>query len=466
MGPDYAGTRKPDGTFDKAYLAMLSVNYCAALDRMIELCKLTSNAEKQREYERRREVTRKSLSHLLMPEGYFLKFIETNGTKHGVVGQKPFGYFCAWANVDAAALRVVDDAGAARIYQQIAALPGLRPFDFIVTNWPSLDDTYMNWGSGKLGGIDEFGCWVNGGVWGTLEGRAILMYYRLRKFEDVRRSAARMMKWAKDFRFDDHFTQCGENSNNLWYDNPADKNGVAITIDNFAIPAGTIRGLFDYEYRSDRLLLRPRIPATITVYRQKHPVRFGEKTLYLCCHNAGPKIKSVTVNGKPLSMDLPDAVTLVYDSLPKEATVEIVTEGGWGVESPARTAVAGTPVGVGQRADKPNASELSSPLKKPYSVLRTFERHLAQLPYAQFELAFVHETLAAIEAWRQRTAVDPGPGHFRPMTPQKQKAILKLYEDAALAMYNGLAKRMAGYAKSSKAEEKRLAELFQRAQGD
>ena len=127
MGPDYAGTRKPNGTYDKAYLAMLLVNYYAALDKMIELYKLIGDAEKQKEYEKRREVTQKSLSQLLTPEGYFLKYIETNGTKHGVVGQKPFGYFCAWANVDAAALRVVDDAGAAKIYKQIAALPEMRP---------------------------------------------------------------------------------------------------------------------------------------------------------------------------------------------------------------------------------------------------------------------------------------------------------------------------------------------------
>ena len=38
------------------------------------------------------------------------------------------------------------------------------------------------------------------------------MYYRLGKFEDARRSVARVMKWAKDFRMDDHLTQRGENT--------------------------------------------------------------------------------------------------------------------------------------------------------------------------------------------------------------------------------------------------------------
>ena len=106
-------------------------------------------------------------------------------------------------------------------------------------------------------------------------------------------------------------------------------------VDNFAIPAATIRGLFDYEYRSDRLILRPRVPGSIAEYVQKHPVRFGEKTLYLTCRNGGPKIKSVTVNGKPAKTESPDAVNyFLYDDLPMQAKIEIVTEGGWA--SPAR----------------------------------------------------------------------------------------------------------------------------------
>ena len=107
-------------------------------------------------------------------------------------------------------------------------------------------------------------------------------------------------------------------------------------VDNFAIPAATVRGLFDYEYRSDRLILRPRVPGSITEYVQKQPVRFGEKTLYLSCRNGGPKVKSVAVNGKAMKVDSPDAVALLYDELPKEAKVEIVTEGGW-PPSPTRS---------------------------------------------------------------------------------------------------------------------------------
>lgn len=43
---------------------------------------------------------------------------------------------------------------------------------------------------------------------------AMSIFYVLRKFEDIRRSASRAMKWAKDFRMDAPWSQFGENTNN------------------------------------------------------------------------------------------------------------------------------------------------------------------------------------------------------------------------------------------------------------
>ena len=40
LAPSYAGWARPDGSYDKAYLAGLSITYIAALDRLIELEKL------------------------------------------------------------------------------------------------------------------------------------------------------------------------------------------------------------------------------------------------------------------------------------------------------------------------------------------------------------------------------------------------------------------------------------------
>jgi len=135
---------------------------------------------------------------------------------------------------------------------------------------------------------------------------------------------------ATPFRMDAPWTQRGENTSNLWYDKGfwLHGEGVAIMVDNFAIPAAVLRGLFEYDYKADRLILRPRVPGSISQYTQKEPVRFGEKCLYISCSNGGPQVKSVKVNGKRLRTITPDEVALMYNDLPAEAKVEIVTEGG------------------------------------------------------------------------------------------------------------------------------------------
>lgn len=462
LAPSYGGVKQPDGSFGKGYLAGLSISYLAALDRMVELYTLAGDGPKLAEYQRRQKITRESLPQLLTPAGYFVKSIQPGGVKHGVVGQEQFGYLEGVANADAVGLRVADDATARSIYKQIAVFPAIRPFDFLLTNARGLDDTYWNYGNTKLQSINEFGCWVNGGVWGTVEGRAILMYYRLGKFEDVRRSAERAMKWAREFRMDAPLSQRGENTNNPWSDSGQFQvGGVAVMIDNFAIPAATVRGLFDYEYRSDRLILRPRVPGSITEYVQKQPVRFGEKSLFISCHNGGTKVKSVAVNGKAVKAESPDAVVLPYDELPTKAKVEIVTEGGWTVE-PSPSIASPTPVAT-KVAAAPQ-TELPESLKRPYIVLKAMDKLLANEPNAESEQAFVREAIGAIEAWRERTAIEPQ-GFFRPMTTEKRDSIVKFYKKAALTMYNGFVKRMTGYTQSPNAGKKRLAELFQQARG-
>ena len=201
------------------------------------------------------------------------------------------------------------------------------------------------------------------------------------------------------------------------------------------------------------------MPGSITEYVQKQPVRFGEKSIYVSCHNGGANVKSVAINGKPLKVESPDAVVLRYDALPKEARIEIVTEGGWDAEPVRpRGPSAQTPTGTVLRA------ELPEPLKKPWAVLTTMDRLLAQEHDAEYDLAFVREAIAAIEAWRIRTSLEPGAGFFRPMTPEKRASILTFYERAALTMYRGLAKRMDNYARSKDSRQLRIARVFHDAQ--
>ena len=369
LNPSYGGVRRADGTFGKGYLAGLSITYLAAMDRMVELCKFAGDRARLMEFEHRRKITRASLSQLLTPAGYFVKSVEPGGIKHGVLGPKEYGYLEGVANADAMGLRVADDATARSIYKTIKNYPAIRPFDFLLTNAPGLDDTYWCWGKTEpMWGFFQFGDWVNGGCWGTVEGRAILGYYRVGAMDDVRRSAERAMKWAKEFRMDAPWSQRGENTHNSWSDAGGNwqNGGVAVMIDNFAIPAATLRGLFDYDYRFDRLILHPRVPGAITEYVQKEPVRFGEKSIYVSCHNGGTNVKSVTINGKALKVKSPDAVVLRYDELPKEAKIEIVTEGGWAAETPRSPAPGSNPtptkvMGIPQ-------TELPASLKKPYAV--------------------------------------------------------------------------------------------------
>ncbi|MDP4130517.1 MAG: hypothetical protein Q8939_10165 [Bacteroidota bacterium] len=467
LAPSYGGVRQPDGSFGKGYLAGLSVTYLAALDRMVELYKLTGNKAKLSEYKHRQKITRESLPKLLTPAGYFVKSIEPGGVKHGVLGQKQFGYMEGVANADAVALRVVDKKTAGNIYNQIATFPEIRPFDFLLTNAPGLDDTYMNWGSASgrgLEGIWGFGQWVNGGVWGTQEGRAILMYYRLGKFEDIRRSAIRAMKWAKDFRMDAPWSQRGENTQNPWSDaGNFQVGGVAVMIDNFAIPAATIRGLFDYDYRSDRIILRPRVPGTITQYTQMEPVRFGEKKLYLSCNNGGPNVKSVTINGKAMKTASSGEAVFLYDELPDEAKIEITTDGGWPKESttPVYPVV---PTLVTEKATEAKISaELPDSLKRPFAVLSTMKKLLTEETGADDDKVFINTAIKSFEAYQVRTTLDPGPGYYRTITPERKMGIIRFYAQAALMMYTGFTNRMAEYAKKGDTEQKHIASLFSEA---
>ncbi len=461
LAPSYGGVLQPDGTFGKGYLAGVSINYLAALDRMVELYKMTGNSEKLFEYERRQSITRESLPQLLTEAGYFVKSIEPGGTKHGVLGQDKFGYLEGVANADAAGLRVVDEKTAANIYKQITDFPEIRPFDFLLTNAPGLDDTYRGWGKTDLESIFEFGCWVNGGVWGTVEGRAILMYSRLGKFADIYRSGIRNMKWSKDIRMDAPWTQRGENTSNLWYDKGfwLHGEGVAVMVDNFAIPAATIRGLFDYDYKSDRLILRPRVPGSITRYIQKEPVRFGEKNIYISCENGGPDIKSVSVNGKRLKNITIQEITLTYNELPENAQIEIVTKGGW----PSSEATAEYPVMPALISENPQKAEFPDSLKTQYATLTKFDELLSKETGADFEKAFVKTALAAFDAYLYRSVMETGPGYFRAIDDQRKHAMIRSFAKAATGMYRGVENWMKNYADKGDARQKHLAVLFSKA---
>lgn len=432
LAPSYGGVLQADGSFGKGYLAGLSVTYLAATDRMIELQKLVGDAEKVTLYESRRQISRDSLKQLMTPDGYFVKFIEPDGTKHGVYGQKKYGYFEAAPNVDAICFRAVDQAQAERIYAKIVSIPKLRPYDYLITNYPSLDDTYENWGGTELGSLWEFGRWVNGGVWSTMEARAIMAYYRLGKWDDIRRTNVRSMKLAADYQMDAPLTDFG---NEVWFKDRL----TNLCYDALGIPAATVRGLLEYVYTADSLMLYPHIPPAIEEYTQKEPIRFGEKRIMITVINGGARIKSLAVNDEKWKADASDYVVLPYEKLPKNAWVVIETTGG-------RTPASGRPLDTSAAADYSGQAgpmpevkpvELPAEMQAAYDKAVAMQIKLCAEPGHAFERAYLDEIIRAFDAYKMRASRDAS-GWYSDLTPEKRAAILKMYQDAALNLYKGM----------------------------
>jgi hypothetical protein len=314
LAPSFAGWKRPDGTYGKAYLSGLSITYIAALERLIELEKLMGRIDQVNLHTHRRDLAKKGLALLVTVEGYFINSLDPDGTRHGVFGAAKHGYFESSPNHDAITFRVADDAQARRIYTKMAAIPGLRPHHFILPNYPSYDDMYE-----KPEGLWGFGAWVNGGHWSTCEARMILGYYRLGQYEDARRSLRQWLTFAERFRLDNPLVKFGS-------DVYQPGQPINLTYDAFGPPAAFVRGLFEYLYRADGLTLIPHIPPGITRLEQRFPVRFGVKRLYLATTGAGT-ITRVTVNGKRWKLFDQQSVFLPYAQVPETAAIDIALGG-------------------------------------------------------------------------------------------------------------------------------------------
>jgi hypothetical protein len=194
------------------------------------------------------------------------------------------------------------------------------------------------------------------------------------------------------------------------------------------------------------------------------PVRFGEKKLYLSCNNGGPNVKSVTINGKAMKTASSDEADLLYDELPDEAKIEITTDGGWPEES-TTSVYPVVPTLVAEKTTEVKVSaELPDSLKRPFAVLSAIKKLLTKETGADDDKVFINTAIESFEDYQVRTTLDPGPGYYRPITPERKMGIVKFYAQAALMMYNGFTNRMAEYAKKGNTEQKRIAFLFSEAQ--
>ncbi|MCP4641789.1 MAG: LamG domain-containing protein [bacterium] len=355
LAPSYAGWKKPDGTYGKAYLAGLSVSYIAALDRLIELERLAGNAERAEEFTKRRDAARRGLAAVTTAEGYLIKSLDPDGTRHGVYGAPKHGYFEASPNHDAIAFRVVDDDQARRIYDTIVSIPGLRRHDVIIANEPGLDDMYES----PTSWLWKHGTWVNGGHWSTCEARMVMGYYRLGAYADARRSVEHMIGFARQFRMDNPLVEFGSRVYQP-------KQPVNLCYDSFGPLAACVRGQFEYLYKADELVLIPHIPPTITRLEQRFPIRFGEKRIYIATSGAG-EVTGVRLDGAAWEEFDRERVRLPYDAVNAETRVEILLGGAspapWQGEAPRGSRAVSREVLASRLDSMPRAGGTNLPLR-------------------------------------------------------------------------------------------------------
>lgn len=432
LAPSYAGYRQPDGTYGKAYLAGLSITYIAALDRLIELEKLAGRAEQAELYRQRRDLARKGLPALMTEEGYFIKSLDPDGTKHGVYGAARHGYFEAVCNHDAMCFRVADDKQCRRIYDKIASIPGLRPYDFIITNFPALDDMYQEQTS-----IWKFGHWVNGGAWSTCEARMIMGYYRVGAFEDARRSMQKMLTYARRFRMDNPLIDFG---NDVYQPHVP----INCVYDNWGVPAAMIRGLFEYLYTAGGVRIIPHIPPGITRLEQKFPIRLGKRRLYLRTAGTGP-VTAVRVNGRPWTRFDQTSVFLPDDDLPSSARVEILL-GQEEFPDPAAPAEVPGPQSQELTESAPQAERIpprhAAPLQRISRLYaRLVEHGLSDSYEARHARLVLDCARAAVE--RQQMLDD---GRLEPLAEEaSQTAADQSYMDTVIRLAQGLGKVLDSY---------------------
>ncbi len=460
LAPSYAGWKKPDGTYDKAYLAGLSITTIAALDRLIELETMAGRPEKARLYEERRTLSRRGLPLLTTEEGYFIKSLDPDGTRHGVYGAAEHGYFEAIVNHDAVAFRIADDAQAEKIYAKIASLPGLRPYDLIITNYPSLDDLYT-----EPEGLWEFGRWTNGGHWSTCETRMLLAYYRLGKTEDARRSMKRILGFADRFRMDNNLTDFGSQVYQP-------KEPINTVYDAWGVAAGFVRGLFEYLYKADRLEIVPHVPAGITRMEQKFPIRFGAKRLFLSTTGSG-RVTGVEINGKAWADFDDTTIRLAYDKTPDEARIRIALGGAKWLPERARRRPSSSPTrpawlerGAKAPIDWQALAAGLAPATKPEETARVAALGARIAGFcgkldaaglaAGYEAAHARLVLEFAASCRERLRLKAA-GELNALPEASQAAADRLYFDTAAKLADGLAKVLDSYSGSADPAKQKIA---------
>ncbi len=450
LAPSFGGSYdKKSQTLGKGYLTGLAVTGLSALRALGQVALLVQREDIHTKCSAKSEETLAALPLLMTDEGYFAKSMDPDGTLHGVFGAEEFGYIDGTCNVDAIALRAVGIATATAIYKKIASVEGLRPADVLCANYPHLDDTYKN----HLNGDREpnslgfnSGDWVDGGCWATVEGRAILAYMRLEKYEDVFKSTNYYMRWAQDYRQDAPLSQWGKNTHNPWAKesspeaaaNPANSEilPIGVMIDNFGPVTALLRGLFGYRADHRGLWLTPRVPPDIKILYQHEPVRFAGLDLFIS-YRGGKRDLRLYVGQELVQAThpdmTPDDLTLWGELFLSEELLRHHARNGSVSIHIDMTGIdcvpdfpAPLPLAIANAADLP--PELIELYNRVLAVPEPTDDHLKALR---------ETTLEAFNAAALRRNTPPTSENFRPMTAKKVAAIYELYDTAAASLAKG-----------------------------
>ena len=432
LAPSYGGSydEKTD-TVGKGYLTGVAVTYTSALKRYVELLKMAGDTESVSEYQARYERNIEALPQLLTDKGYFCKSMDPDGTMHGVYGAERYGYLCSVPNVDAVAAGILSRETEESVYQAIAAADGIRQAGVICNNYPHLDDTLMSYrnhtaGEHSLGW--RSGDWVDGGCWGTVEGRALLAYLKLGKYDDAYRSASWYMKWAEEYRMDAPLSQWGKNTNNPWQKESDDhtecQRPVAVMIDNFASVTCLIRGLFEYRADADGLYIIPHIPDGIDEYIQNEPVWFGGCAIY-AGYRRGSGMTRASLTGKPVRMR-DGAVFIPAKALERGGRAYLRIDSS---DEPL-------PMMFSPVCERPsgNIRRLPDEMKEIYRGCRK-RLSSEKDPLAAMQLT---EIMLSCEAANERRRLPFERHELRPMTDEKKEIIIGAYDGAVKELYKGL----------------------------
>jgi len=437
LAPAFHGYVDADGKPQLVYLTELSVNYCAALIRLAEVCDMVGEKQEANGYRATAEKVRAALPSMMDDQGSFIMFEDPDGIKHGVFGAEKHGYFEATPNHDAVCMGVVDDAAAKRIIQRMVSIKELAPHELIITNYPAYDETGY-----PTGGLMTYGVWVHGGHWSTCQGRMNVACLRVNEFDHPFRSWDRMCKLMQNFRADAPMGNFGESP---WGNQLGRPHNTVI--DNWGVSAGLIRGLFEYDYGADGLRVRPHLPPGITRYAQKKVVMFGETKVYLTVSGNG-KVTSARANGQDCPVDAEGWIDLKGLKQSPVVTVEIIcgnakAQGAWKPQKKRPLVF-------------PNDPELWSVpehLANKYHVDLTKLKHFHEETYKAgledtYESAMAHTALELLIARYDRSKMReagtlPKPD-IAPVPPCNQNAVNEFYLLTARNIAGGLTDRMAG----------------------